>query len=137
MTMDQGLQEKYMEMQVLQNQIKQVERQLEVFETQLADLTKTMEALDQLGVVEEGDQIKVPLTNGIFVDATIGRTDRLTVNVGSDTLVSRTVPETKSILDEQVQEISKYRDELIQGLQKLVHHAQRVEDDLRALAAKE
>ena len=63
------LQKLYVEFQVLNNSIKQLEKQNEALETQLMELMVTNQSLDDMKKVESGTEILVPISSGIYVKA--------------------------------------------------------------------
>jgi len=121
------LQNMYIELQILDQQIKQAQKQLEHFEQQVGELAVTVEALDSLKDIKPGTRLLVPLNSGIFVEAELKDNTNLKVNVGANINVSKTVDETKKLIEEQLNEIKAYREKLFIKLQTLVARAQSIE----------
>ena len=131
---EQEMQRKYMEYQILQQHAKQFQEQLEKFETQLVELHNVKQHLDDLNAAKKGTELLVPLTNGIFVKASLQETDNLIVNVGSSVAVKKTISETKQLLQNQIVEIESYKAKLLENLTMLMSQAQRIEKELSVFA---
>ncbi len=127
------LQERYMELQMIVSQIKQIQQHIEKMEAQLAELKSVGEALDDLKDVKKGTEILVPVSNGIFVKADIKESDRLIINVGSNVAVEKSNTETKEMIGAQVVEIEKYKDHLTMQLQEFERNAVEIEKELQAM----
>ena len=74
-----------------------------------------------------------PLSSGIFLKAKLEENQELLVNVGKNTVVSKTVPQTIELMDEQVRHVEELRDQLIRQLQSVGMQGQTLEDELREM----
>jgi prefoldin alpha subunit len=126
----QKLQQKYMELQILDQQMKQIQKQLQLIEMQLSEVEATKEALNDLKNTKTDSEILAPISNGIFVKGKLIDNQKLAVNVGSGTVVEKSVPELIKIIDEQEQEIKKAHDSLAAEMQKLGTKALEIEKTL-------
>lgn len=127
-------QQKHIEMHLLDQQIKQVQKQLQLLEQQILELNATKDALDDFAAIKPGTEILVPISSGIFVKGQIKDNKELTVNVGANVAVNKSIPETKKLLEEQLEEIKKFQQELILNLQKLGLKAQEIEKELTQIS---
>jgi len=128
------LQNKYMQYQMIDQQMKQIQQQVQVIEKQLVDLAVTRQAMDDLEKTNVGSEILVPVSNGIFTKAELKDNKKLILNVGSNTAVEKSIPETKKLIDNQFKEIKKVQKDLMKDLQNLAVQAQIIEKDLNALS---
>jgi prefoldin alpha subunit len=124
------LQEKYMQMQLIEQQIQQVQKQLKLLESQMQELNLTEQALDDLKKTKTGTEILVPMASGIFVKAELKDNKELSVNVGADTVVKKSVDETKQLIAGQLEDINKMQQDLADNLEKLTGSAQMLEKEL-------
>ena len=108
----QLMQQKQMEMQMLNSQLQQLQQQLNAVEQQSMEIEFVIDALENMSKVEVGTDVLVPLSSGIFVKAKLQDNKELVVNVGSNTTVTKTIPEVQEMLKQQVQEITKVKKEL-------------------------
>lgn len=131
--MNKKAQEKYIELQMLSQQMQQVQKQLQLLEQQMLELNSTKDGLDELAKTKEETEILVPISSGIFVKAKVKDNKTLTVNVGSNVAVEKTVPETKSLIEEQLTEIKNFQQELAMNLQRLALKGKEIEQEISKL----
>ena len=129
----QKLQEIYVELQVLQQQVQQYQQQLQEIEQQLMNVARVQQNLNEFKELEEGTEILVPLSAGIFAKAQIKDSKNLNVNVGSDVIVVKDVDSTNELLAEQVKELMNAQSEFANQLNELISTAQQKESELRSL----
>ena len=129
----QKVQEMYMEFQVLEQHIRQLQKQLEAVTQQLIELTITSSSLDEFNKTKPGKEIFVPLSSGIFAKASIKDTSGLLVNVGANVVVQKDVASTKKLIQKQMEEIKKIQEQMVGELEKLTNHAAQLEMQLQSM----
>jgi prefoldin alpha subunit len=125
--------QKYMELQMLDGQIKQVQAQAQALEAQVIEVEKISQALDEIGNVKIGTEIFVPVAQGIFAKAELKDSKNLLVSVGGNATVNKPIPEVKEMLASQITEIRKFQQEMAKQLEKLAFEADKVEHSLTHL----
>lgn len=120
---EKELQQKYMEFQVLQQQIEQLGQQLELLSSQNEELEKTKEGLEELQTVKTGQEMFSQLSPGIFVKSVMGEPQTVLVNVGVQTVVERTIPETQELVAHQQRNVQENMKEINQVLKSLTSDA--------------
>jgi prefoldin alpha subunit len=128
--MRKNLQEKYVEMQLIDQQMKQAEQQIMQLDKQVVDLATVQEALDDLKKTKKGTELFIPITNGIFAKAKLEDNENLLVNVGSMTAVPKTTKDVKDMLSKQEKEIRDVQKKLKQQIEKFAEKAVTVEQEL-------
>src|SRR3989338_2449099 len=83
------MQEKYIELQLLDQQIKQMQKQIQLVEQQVMELSSVKQSLDEIKNIEKGTEVLAPLSSGIFAKAEIKDIDKLLVNVGADVVIEK------------------------------------------------
>jgi prefoldin alpha subunit len=131
----QELQQKYMQLQMFNQQLQQLQQQLEALQTQAVEIQTILLALDDIAKTEVGKEILVPLSSGIFVKAEIKDNKKLRVNVGSNTVVEKSVQETKALLDRQIIELNKLNEDLTGQYTKIAGNAEKMQAELQKLSA--
>ena len=129
-------QEMYMEFQVLEQHIRQLQKQLEAVTQQLIELTVTSSSLDEFNKIKPGKEIFVPLSSGIFAKASIKETSGLLVNVGANVVVQKDVASTKKLIQRQMEEIKKIQEQMVNELEKLTGHAAQLETQLQGMISQ-
>lgn len=130
---EKELQQKYLEMRLIEQQIKQVQQQAQQVDQQVVELNNIKSTLDDFAKTKIGSEILVPISPGIFVKGELKDNKELTVNVGENTAVKKDIPETKKLIDDQLKEMENAHGQILQNLQELVLQAQLIEKDLEKL----
>lgn len=100
------LQEKYLEFQMLSQQLQQLQQNIESLEKHIVDLSTLKESLDNISKVKPGEESLMPLGNGVFIKGEIKETQNVIMNVGSDVFVERTVVEAIETVEKQLGEVN-------------------------------
>lgn len=127
------LQETYAEYQLIEEQIKQIQQQVQKMDVQLADLTNIQEGLEEFKSTRPGSEVFVPVSNGIFLQASLVSNTKLLVNVGSSVVVEKSVDDTRKLLSDQHVEISRYRNQLLEHLNKMIAQMQSLQATLEKM----
>ena len=128
-----ALQEKYMEYQVLEQQVKQVEEQNQTLQKQIEDLNSIKEAIESMEKTKVGSELFVPISAGIFVKAEIKENTELLVNVGDNVVVPKSIKDAIKLVEKQEQEILKYKETMANNHTMLILHQQQLEAELYAM----
>jgi len=121
---------KYIELQMLNQQIKQGQQQLQQLEMQIMELKRVMEDLNDIKNTKKGTEIFTPVTAGIFAKAQMGDTDELLVNVGANVAVKKTIEGSKDLINKQVMEIAKLRDQMLSQIRLMDTQAVAIEEEI-------
>lgn len=132
-TTEQELQQKYVELQLLDRQIKELQQQIQIIDEQSLDFRVGVQGLGDIEKTQKGSEILVPVSNGIFAWATLANSSEFLVSVGSNVMVVKSMAETRKLLDEKIATLSQYRDEIVLNLQQLDVHIRRLEAEVRKL----
>ncbi len=131
------IQEKYMQFQMLQQQMQKVSEHLQMFNEQVEELEISKGALQELQNTQTGNEILAPIANGIFIKAKLEDNQKMIVNVGNNTTVEKTVPQLVEMLAEQQQKI---QERIIAGesvIQELNDHAMNLYQEVEKLNDKQ
>ena len=78
-------------------------------------------------------EVLVPLAGGIFFRARMNDGQKFLVNVGSNTVVERSVEETKKLVERQLEEVGKFKDQVTENLTHLIAEHQMLGAELKRL----
>lgn len=101
MSQKEEAQEKYMEFQMVQQQLQQLTEHVEQMNQQAAELEMSINAVKELEKTPLHNEFLAPLANGIFVKGELKNNSNLIVNVGSNVTVERTPQEVIKLLHQQ------------------------------------
>lgn len=125
--------EKYVELQVASNQLKQIEQQVEVLDNQIIEVLSIIQSIEEFKNIASNSKSLAPIANGIFVESKIENTENLLVNVGSGIVVKKSIDETKQMLEFQLDELRSAQNEFVNQFQQLSLKAQNLQLELRKL----
>jgi prefoldin alpha subunit len=132
--MNKDVQSKYIELQLLDQQIKQAQKQIELIENQVNELTAINEGLEGFSTTANGTEILIPLSGGVFAKAELKDNKNLIVNVGAGTALTKSVPDTQKMVTDQMDELLKVRDELLFQMQQYANKANKSQQELEKLS---
>ena len=116
MTDEKKLQEKYMEFQMLQQQIEQLSKYMEELDGKLQEFTITKNNIGNMDKLLPNAESLASLAPGIFAHAELKENKKFVINVGANVLVEKTIPQITEMLDKQIKEISQAQVQLDQNL---------------------
>jgi prefoldin alpha subunit len=131
------MQEKYMEMKLVEEQLEEIQKQAKTVEKQVIELASTVQSIDEFRQVNAGDELLIPLSGGIFVKARLKDNKQFLVNVGADIVVIKDIEATKTLISNQVDEMQNLHAKMHLQMQRLVHHSSGLEKELKELISKE
>ena len=134
---DEQMKEKYAEFRMVMAQIKQMQEQLQAVDEKKQEIENAEAGVIQLKGASKGTKMLAPVTDGIFIQATLEDTDDVLVNVGSDICVKKTIDEASKILKEKQHELANYQELMLEELNKLTDNANRLERELGQLVGEE
>jgi prefoldin alpha subunit len=105
MTNEEQIQQKYMQFQMIQQQLEEVNQHLGMLNEQSSELDISIEAVKQIAKTKLDNEFLASVANGIFIKGELKDNEKLIVNVGMNTTVEKTIPEVVVLLEEQKKEI--------------------------------
>jgi len=103
--------------QVFEQQIMQIQEQLQLVEGGIGELKSLDSGLSEL-VGKTGEEIRAQVGRGIFVKAKL-LSEELLVDVGEKKFITKTIPETKVVLVEQIEKLGDVKIELENQLEDI------------------
>ncbi len=131
------MKEKYAELRMAAAEIKQLQQQLEAVEEKKQELEAASASLGELKKTKEKTRMLAPITEGIFIKASVESSNELLVNVGSNICVKKTIDETRQMLEAKAREISSYQESLLDELTKVTEQADSLEAELGKMLQEE
>ncbi|MEK7120772.1 MAG: prefoldin subunit alpha [Patescibacteria group bacterium] len=127
----EDLQKKYLELQLVDQQIKSLQQQLVVLEQQAVELATLAENLEHLKKVKAQTKSFVQIGVGISVEATIADTRDILINVGSNVAVKKTVSEAIEMIKSQIESIGSITQNVDQEIKRFVEHASSLQEEIQ------
>ena len=115
--------EKYLELQMLNSQLRQIQQQIQSAEVQMQEMDRLGSALNESKSIKKGQDMLVPLGQGIFLRANAGDLKNVVMSVGADVVVEKSFDEALEIVKKQQGELGSIlldmRHEFNTGVQQL------------------
>jgi len=127
---EQEQQQKYLQFQLLQQQIEQASQQLELITQQFNEIELSQDALKQLQEVPQDNEILASIAPGIFIKASLKDNQKLIVNVGANTTTEKTISQVIEMLEKQKKELEKNISQSDALLQVLTQQALKLYQEL-------
>jgi len=134
-TKEEILQKHYMEFQMINQNIQQLEKQNEALNNNLMELLATNQNLDDIKNLN-GTEILVPISAGIHAKAELKDSKNFIVNVGADTALVKDLKSTKAIVENQLGEIKKLQETIAEQLTKQTAKASLMEKEISTIASE-
>ena len=130
------MQQAYLELQMVNQQIKQNQQQIQAIDEQIIDLHLTLESLNELKNTKKGSEILVPLSSGIFTKADLTDNKELIVNVGAGTAVKKDINDTGKLLEEQLNNLKDIQKQVALNTEQLGAKAVFIEKKIEELVSE-
>ncbi len=134
--MEKELQQKYLELQMLDQQIKELQKNIETVDNHISELESASQSIEEIGEVKPGTEILVPVAGGVFARTELKDNRKFIVNVGAGTTVEKSIPDTTKMITEQITEISSTREQLLGRFQQQVSRAQQLQKEVEEMQNK-
>ena len=102
------IQQKYLELQLINARSKQIEEHLMILDKQVIELMGIDQGLSELERVKINTKMLIPIANGLFVDGKIENNSDVLVNVGSNVVVRKSMKDAKELMKKQIVELQNY-----------------------------
>ena len=109
--MNPDSQEKYLELQMLNNQLRQIQQQMQSIEVQAQEMDKLSTALEEAKSIKKGQELLVPLGQGIFLRSKADNMEHVIVSVGADIILEKSFDEALELVKRQQQELNSVTDD--------------------------
>ena len=122
-------QDKYVQLQMVDQQARQLQQYLQTFDQQLLEIRSVITSLNEFAKLKKGDSILAPIANGIFVKAKLEDSHEVRVNVGNNTVVTKTIEGAVKMLEGQEAEINQYRSDVLAKFDELLKQAEALQKE--------
>jgi len=114
---EENQQELLFKFSMYERQIRELQQQIEAIGRGIVEISSLNLGLDEL-VGATGKEIFAPMGKGIFVKAKL-ISEELNVDIGNGNIVKKSIPETKALIEDQIQKLKQVKEELEKNLEDL------------------
>ena len=131
---EEDLQHKYLEMQLLRQQIGAMVEQKQQLDQVVSEIGSTIDTLKKLESIKKGEEIWSQIGSGTFVKSDIKEVDRVLVAVGAGVVISETRDKAEKILQSRVEELEKLGSEIVGQANGYLERIKKLEPELEKAA---
>lgn len=106
--------------QILAYQLQQYEKALEKLNESIESLDELNNILEETSKLKKGEDLLIPVANGIFIKGKVEDTKEFLVNVGEGIVLKKTKEQTQTLIEKQKTEILKSKKEAEANIDKLI-----------------
>jgi prefoldin alpha subunit len=129
--------EKYLEFTKLEKRMQEIQNQLEQTNEQYHEIKYIIDSFDEVKTLKKGDDLLVPIFNGIFLKAKLTEDAKdLLINIGENTVVHKTIPDTIKMFEEQAKEIKQTQTQLATRFMEIEDKLIKNETEIKTLLEK-
>lgn len=137
--MNEQFKEKYLELQMLNSQLQQLQQQIQTADAQSAEMAKIAVSVEDAKSIEKGQELLAPLGQGIFIKAKAEENKNVIMSVGADVVVEKSLDDALEVVKRQNDELNtiifEMKQEFSSGVQKM-HEMQHELSQLEAEGKK-
>lgn len=124
------------ELQLMQGTADTLQQRLAILQNALADLRVAEESLKALSETEEGSPILIPMGGGTLVNAQLGDTSKVIINIGAEVSIDMPLEDAQKNVAERLENVEKTSTSVEQQLQQLLAQMEVHRDGINRLSAQ-
>jgi len=124
------------ELQLMQGTADTLQQRLAILQNALADLRVAEESLKGLSETEEGSPILIPMGGGTLVNAQLGDTSKVIINIGAEVSVDMPLEDAQKNVADRLEDVEKTNTSVEQQLQQLLAQMEVHRDGINRLSAQ-
>jgi prefoldin alpha subunit len=135
--MDKMIQRKYMQMQMLRQQLEGMVQEKNMLNERLGEVAMTMDAIKRLEGLNKGDEMWSTLGSGVFIGADIKDKESVLVSVGSGIVVRATSEDASNMIDVRFRELMDIDKKIEDEMNKYAEQINSIEIELQRMIEQE
>lgn len=128
--------EKYLELQMLEQQLKQVNQQIANINAQVLELQRIEGNLNDIAKTKGNTEILVSLGGGVLGKAELKDNQAVLVNVGANVVVEKDIPSSIEMIKHQIVQMRDVAMQMEQEFQILAMNSQVLQRDLQEMVSE-
>lgn len=112
----EDIQKKYLELQILEQQISQLQQQSQILHQQIQELTFLSESIEGISQIKDNTEILIPLGAGVYAKGELKDNKELIMNVGANTTTIKSVKEARMVIEDQIAQLKNMLDQIASEL---------------------
>ncbi len=124
------------ELQLMQGTADTLQQRLAILQNALADLRVAEESLKGLSETEEGSPILIPMGGGTLINAQLGDTSKVIINIGAEVSIDMPLEDAQKNVADRLENVEKTNTSVEQQLQQLLAQMEVHRDGINRLSAQ-
>ncbi len=124
------------ELQLMQGTADTLQQRLAILQNALADLRVAEESLKGLSETEEGSPILIPMGGGTLINAQLGDTSKVIINIGAEVSIDMPLEDAQKNVADRLEDVEKTSTSVGQQLQQLLAQMEVHRDGINRLSAQ-
>jgi len=121
----------------LRSQAQAYEENLQVINDRISEFQNTITSIKEMKDLEGEKETLVPLGSGAFIKTTLPKPEKITLNVGAEVYVNKSLAEAVQTLEGRVDELEKVRKEHDSSYQKIMQRLQEIAPQVQQIMASQ
>jgi prefoldin alpha subunit len=130
------LQKLYVEQQLAESNLNTIQQQIELTQVLLNQYQNGLAILKELEARKEGEETLLNVGGGIFIQAKLIDTSKVTRALGSGVRIEMTIEQAMEGVGKAIESLGKQYESLISELGKLANRAESIDAQMRQLATQ-
>ncbi|MCS7105502.1 MAG: prefoldin subunit alpha [Thermofilaceae archaeon] len=119
------------EYNLLSQLLDEVRKRIDLLNATLTEISASKSALDEVQVLNEGEELMVPLGAGVYARAKLASKNSMLVSIGAGLLVERNLDETRRTLENKEQRIRDALQRSLAEYQAILNRLRELEQKIR------
>ena len=115
----QNNQEDMIRANLLEQEIRQVEQQIGLVDSQITELQLLSLRLDDIDKANKNDEMLASIGKNVFIKTEL-KDKELFVDIGAKTIVKKTIKETKEIIDKDINKLAELKERIVRDMNSLI-----------------
>lgn len=124
------------ELQLMQGTADTLQQRLAILQNALDDLRVAQESLKALGETDEGSPILIPMGGGTLVNAQLGDTSKVIINIGAEVSIDMPLEDAQKNVAGRLEDVEKTSSSVEQQLQQILTQMEVHRDGINRLSAQ-
>ncbi|MBI5061290.1 MAG: prefoldin subunit alpha [Candidatus Aenigmarchaeota archaeon] len=131
------LQRKYLQLQILRQQMTAMLEEKAVVEERINELSSTIDSLKKLHSIKTSEEMWSSLGSGSFVRAEIKDTEKVVIGIGAGIFAKKSAGDAAETLEGRLKELNTVNDEIMAELNKINIQLLALEPEVEKLAGQQ
>ncbi len=134
---DQKMTEKYVMLQIFQQNMEALKKQQDMIEQQFLETRSTINAIEEMKKNGNENEILVPFGSGCFAKGKIIDRDSLLTDIGAGIISDKKTVDVKTLLKERSEEIEKTVEEIQVQMEQIAEKMNEIGSEIQSMSGKE